>query len=82
MWRPTLARSGLLPLSAEYSVVNVQGLAGNLSELSDMRHVSEFLVPGSWIWSPCLVVPGKVASGPRDDGIHTRWIWSISPTKV
>ena len=75
---------------------NVRGLAGNLSDLtvasflydillcsetlvSDMRHVSELLVP--WIWSPCLV-PLKVASGPRDGGICTRWIWSISPTQV
>ena len=73
---------------------NVRGLAGNLSDLtvassqydtllcsetlvSDMCHVSELLVPG---FGRRLVVPGKVASGPRDGGIRTRWIWSISPT--
>ena len=26
-------------------------------------------------------MPGKDASGPRDGGIRTRWIWSISPTQ-
>ena len=40
------------------------------------------LVGGSRIWSSCLVVPGKDASGPSEGGIHTKWIWSISPTKV
>ena len=39
-------------------------------------------VAGSRIWSPCLIVPGKDASGPRDGGIRTSWIWSISPTQV
>ena len=64
MWRLTLARSVLILMSAEYSaVINVRGLAGNLSDMtvassqydillysetfvSDMRHVSEILVPG------------------------------------
>ena len=64
MWRLTLVRGGLFPLSADYSVVMcVRGLAGNLSHLtvasfqydillcsetlvSDMRYVSELLVPG------------------------------------
>ena len=58
MWRLTLARSGLFPLSADYSVV----MAGNLSDLtvassqydillcsvtlvSDSCHVSELVVP-------------------------------------
>ena len=33
-------------------------------------------------WSPCLVEPGQDASGPRDGGIRSRWIWSISPTQA
>ena len=87
MWRLTLARGGLFPLSADYSVV-MCGLAGNLRDLtvasshydillcseilvSDMRHVSELLVPGFGRPS-CLVVSGKVASGPRDGGIRSR----------
>ena len=47
--------------------------------VSDMRHVSELLVPG---YGCRLVVPGKVASGLRYGGIRTRWIWSILPTQV
>ena len=75
---------------------NVLGLSGNLSDLavasshydillcsetliSDLRHVS---VAGSLVRSPCLVVPGQAASCPLDGGICTRWIWSISPTKI
>ena len=33
--------------------------------VSDIRHVSELLVPG--FWSPCLIVPGKDAL-PRPEG--------------
>ena len=36
--------------------------------VSDMRHVSEVLVPG---FSPCLVVSGQDASGPWDGCIYT-----------
>ena len=70
---------------------NVQGLAGNLSDLtiassrydillcsetlvSDIRHVSELLVPR--FGRPVLLCRGQ------DGGICTRWIWSISPTQV
>ena len=77
---------------------NARDLSGNLSDLalassqydillcsetlvSDLRHVSELLVP-AWVRSPCLVVPGQAASCPWDGGICTRWIWSISPTKI
>ena len=76
----------------------MRGLSGNLSDLavassqhdillcsetlvSDLRHVSESLVP-AWVRSPCLVVPGQAASCPWDGGVCTRWICSISPTKI
>ena len=76
---------------------NVRDLAGNLSDLtvassqydillcsetlvSDSRHVSELLVPG--FCRPVLLCWGRMSSGPRDGGIRTRWIWSISPTQV
>ena len=49
--------------------------------ISDM-HASRVGVAGSRIWSPCLVVPGQDASGPRDGSIRIGWIWSISPTQV
>ena len=49
--------------------------------VSDMRHVSELLVPGFGRPS-CHVVPGQNVSCQRDSGILTRWIWSISPTQV
>ena len=75
---------------------NVRGLTGNLSDLtvsssqyvillsfmtlvSDMSHVSELLVPRS-IRSPCLVVPGQVASGSRDGCIRMKWLRINSPT--
>ena len=47
--------------------------------VSDMRHVSELLVPE---FDRCLVVPGQDASGLGDGGIRTRKIWSMSPTQV
>ena len=89
-WRP-------VPTVCRLLCTNVHGLAGNLSDLtvassqydillcsetlvSDMGHGLELLVPG--IWSPCLVVQGKDASGPRDGGIRTRWIYSISKTQA
>ena len=73
---------------------NVRGLSGNLSDLavassqydillcsetlvSDLRHVSELLDTGFG-----LVVPGQAASCPWDGGIYTRWIWSLSSTKI
>ena len=66
----------------------VRGLAGNISDvsvafsqydilwcsetfISDMRQVSDG-VAGSRIQSPCLVVPGQDASGPRDGCIYER----------
>ena len=49
--------------------------------VSDLSHVSELLVSG--FGGPvCLVVPGQAALCPWDGGICTRWIWSISPTKI
>ena len=49
--------------------------------VSDMRHVSEVLVP-AWLRSPCLVVSGQNASGPWDGCISSRWLRSISPTQI
>ena len=88
----------LRPAAASCRILcsNVRGLSGNLSDLavasaqydillcsetfvSDLRHVR---VAGSWVRSPCLVVPGQAASCLWDGGICTRWIWSISPTKI
>ena len=74
---------------------NMRVLARNLSDLtvassrydkllrsetlfSDMRHVLELQIPG-FGWG---FVPGQDASGSRDGGTRTRWIWSISPTQV
>ena len=60
---------------------NVQGLAGNLGDLTDdmvllldfgLRYESRVGVAGSRIWSPCLGVLLQDASGPMDCGIHTR----------
>ena len=48
--------------------------------VSDLRHVSELLVPG--FGRPTLLFQEKDDSGLRDGGIRTRWIWSISPTQV
>ena len=73
---------------------NVRGLSRNLSNLtiassqydillcsetlvSDMCHASELLVERS-----LRLVPGQDASIPRDGGIHTSWVWSISPTQI
>ena len=81
MWRLTLAPGGLFPLSADYSVV--RGLAGRrrltvassqydillCSEtlVSDMRHMSELLVPG--FGRPVLLCWGRM---PRARGMaHT-----------
>ena len=44
--------------------------------ISDMRHVSELLVP-SFVF-PVLFVLGEDASGPWDGGIHKRWLWNIA----
>ena len=46
--------------------------------VSDMRHVSEVLVPR--FRSPCLVVSGQDASGPWDGCIRSRWLQSCSST--
>ena len=71
---------------------NVWGLSGNLSDLAvassqydilaGLRFASRVRVTGSWVRSPCLLVPRQAASCPWDGGICTRWIWSISPTKI
>ena len=45
--------------------------------VSDMRHLSELLVPGFG-----LVVSGQDASGPWDGCIRTRWLRSISATQI
>ena len=62
--------------------------------VSDMRHVSELLVPGfglpwfrsrfrsCWFLAPDLLCRGQDASGPWDGGIRTRWLRSISPTLI
>ena len=91
MWRLTLALGVLFPLSA-LSAGNLSDLTVASSQydillcsetlVSDLRHVSELLVPGSGRPVLLCVVPGKDAQGPMDSGIRTRWIWSISPTQV
>ena len=45
--------------------------------VSDMRHVSELLVPGF-----SLVVSRQDTSGSRNGCIRTRWLLSISPTQI
>ena len=55
--------------------------------VSDMRHVSEVLVPGvggagSRFRSPCLVVLGQDASGPWDGCIRSTWLRRISTTQI
>ena len=63
MWRLTLARGGLFPLSADYSVVMCRGMTGNLSDLTvassqyDILLCSETLVSESRHVSR-LLVPG------------------------
>ena len=75
---------------------NVRGLAGNLSDLAvassqyDILLCSETLVSDirrvggadSRFLSPCLVVSGQDASGTWDGCIRSRWLRSISPTKI
>ena len=85
-----------VPADCRLLCSDVRGLVGDLSDLtvalsrydillcsetlvSDMRHVSELLVPG--YGRPVLLCRGRM-SDPRDGGIHTGWIWSISPTHV
>ena len=93
MWRQTLARIFLYRLSAEYSVLMCRAWPGTLvtssqydillcSEtlVSDMRHVSEVLVP--FFLPPCLVVSGQDASGPWDGCIRLRWLRSILPIQI
>ena len=52
------------------------------SETFDLRYASRVRVAVARIRSPCLVVPGQVASGPSDGCILTRWLRSISPTQI
>ena len=76
MWRLTLARGVLLPLSADCSVVMCGAWPGTLvtwpwrwSSRYDILLYSETLLvgaDGSRIWSPCLVLSGQDASGPRE----------------
>ena len=47
--------------------------------VSDMRHVSEVLVPG---FGSRLVASGQDASGPWDGCIRSRWLRSISPNHI
>ena len=47
--------------------------------VSDMRHVSEVLVPG---FCRRLVVSGQDASDPWDGCIRSRWLRSISPIQI
>ena len=82
------------PVAASCRILcsNGRGLCENLGDLavassqydillcsetlvSDLRHVSELLVPG--FGRPVLLCPCQ-----WDGGICTRWIWSISPTKI
>ena len=84
------------PVAASCRILcnKVRGLSGNLSDLavasskydillcsetlaSDLRHVSELQVSGFGL--PVLLCRGKL---PRDGGMCTRWIWSISPSKI
>ena len=54
--------------------------------VSDMRHVSQLLVPS--YGRPVLLCQGKmprascISSCPWDGGIRTRWLRSISPTQI
>ena len=97
MWRLTLFPRLHVPTACRLLCSNVGDLAGNLSDLtvassqydillcsetlvSDMRHLSELLVPG--FRRPVLLCRGKMPGAPRDGGVRTKWIWSISPTQV
>ena len=48
--------------------------------VSDMRHVSEVLVPG--FCRPVLLCRGQDASGTWDGCLRSRWLRSISPTQI
>ena len=50
--------------------------------VSDMRNVSEILVPGFGNRIPAHLAQGQDASGPRDGRIRPRWLRSISPTQI
>ena len=83
-------RGGLFPLSADYSVVICGAWPGNLVDwpwrrLSKIycciqRLWSLICVTCRSCWFPDLVAlsycAGKDASGPRDGGVRTRWIWA------
>ena len=86
-----------VPVVCRLLCSNVWDLTGNLSDLtvvssryyillcseilaSEMHHVSELLVPGCG--RPVLCLDMQDASGRKDGGIRTKWIWSISPTQV
>ena len=90
MWRLTLARGGLFPLSADCSVVMCGAWPGTLVNLtvassqydmllcsetlvSDLRHVTELLVPG--FGRPVLLCRGRL---PRARGMAS----IISSTQV
>ena len=87
----------LIPAVCRILCSNVQGLAGNLCDLtvasfqydtllfsetlvSDMRHLSELLVPG--FGRPVLLCQGKM---PRARGmaayVRDAWLWSMSPAQ-
>ena len=69
---------------------NVRGLAANLSDLTVTSSKYDILLcsvsdvggAGSRFRSPCLVVSGKDASGPWDGCIRSRWLRSISQTRI
>ena len=67
---------------------NVQGLAGNLSDLTvassqyDILLCSETLVSDIRHMSEVLVVSGQDVSGTWDGCIRSRWLRSISPTQI
>ena len=83
-----------VPAACRIILSNVQGLAGNLSDLTvaSAQYVillcSETLVSDMrqvsklMHRSPCLAVPGQDASGPSDGCIRTRWLRSILPAQI
>ena len=90
MWRLTLTRGFMFPLSADYSVVMCGAWPGKLGTSPWHRLGMRYSCALRLWYQICvtcrscrrLVVPGQHASGPRDGGICTRWIWSISSTQV
>ena len=64
-------------LAVAWSVYDI--LLSSETFFTDIRHMSELLVPG---FGSHLVLPSLGLRVPRDGCKHARWIRSISPTQI